>query len=195
MSLITHHPTDSPADTAASKQQLRAAIRAAKARYTPGQLAEASREVLALLEAHPRFAGARTVLLYHALPDEVQTRPLIEQWCTRKRILLPVVQADRLELRLYTPHTLLRPGPFGIGEPDGQAWTDYEAIDLAVVPGMAFDGHGSRLGRGKGYYDRLLPQLAAYKIGICFGFQLVSNLPVTPADVAMDEVLSATQCR
>ena len=66
----------------------------------------------------------------------------------------------------------------------------YQAIDLAIVPGMAFDPQGHRLGRGRGYYDRFLPLIPqAYKIGLCFPFQLVGNVPTEPTDIAMDEVV------
>ena len=95
-----------------------------------------------------------------------------------------------MELRLFTGEADLRPGAFGIMEPVGQLVTDYDHIDLAVVPGMAFDACGHRLGRGKGYYDRLLPRLShCYKIGICFDFQKVPSVPTEPTDIAMDEVL------
>lgn len=81
-------------------------------------------------------------------------------------------------------------GAFGIMEPSGELFTDYSRITLAVVPGMAFDSHGHRLGRGKGYYDRFLPLLPqAYKIGVCFPFQLVDDVPIEPTDVVMDEVV------
>ena len=64
------------------------------------------------------------------------------------------------------------------------------SIDLAIIPRVAFDVHGNRLGRGKGYYDRLLPRLPhTYKIGICFPFQLLEKVPTETQDVRMDEVL------
>ena len=68
-----------------------------------------------------------------------------------------MVKGDDLELRLYTGDDRLTEGAFHIDEPTGTAFTDYAAIDLAVIPGVAFDRRGNRLGRGKGYYDRLLP--------------------------------------
>lgn len=67
---------------------------------------------------------------------------------------------------------------------------EYDQIELAIIPGMAFDAMGHRLGRGKGYYDRLLPQLtAAYKIGVCYPFQFVSDVPSEEHDVRMNEVI------
>ena len=109
-----------------------------------------------------------------------------------KRVLLPKVVGDELELHVYTPGSL-QPGAYGIMEPTGEVFPvdSYHEIDLAVIPGVAFDRHGARLGRGKGYYDRLLPQLSnAYRIGICFPFQMLEHLPSEPHDVLMNEIVS-----
>ena len=85
----------------------------------------------------------------------------------------------------------LQAGAFGILEPTGKLFTDYKKIDVAVVPGMAFDKEGRRLGRGKGYYDRFLRLLPnTYKIGICFSWQLVDHVPTDEHDILMDQVLS-----
>lgn len=150
-----------------------------------------SAEILAALEAHPAFRAATTVLLYHSLKDEVDTHEFIRKWSREKRILLPVVVGDDLELRLYTRPEDLKPGAYGIEEPTGELFTDYADIDFIVVPGVAFDRNGNRLGRGKGYYDRLLPRIpSAYKAGICFPFQLVEKVPAEPFDIRMDEIIT-----
>lgn len=97
------------------------------------------------------------VLLYYSLKDEVDTHEFVRKWSREKRILLPVVVGDDLELRVYTGPEDLATGSYGIEEPTGELFTDYAAIDFVAVPGVAFDNAGNRLGRGKGYYDRLLP--------------------------------------
>lgn len=80
---------------------------------------------------------------------------------------------------------------YGIEEPVGEAFTDYTSIDLIIVPGVAFDCKGNRLGRGKGFYDRLLPQISsAYKVGICFPYQLVKEVPAEVFDIRMDEIIT-----
>lgn len=147
--------------------------------------------MLARLEAHPAFRRAQTVLLYHSLKDEVQTHAFIEKWSRRKKIILPVVAGDVLELRAYTGPNDLSIGSYGIAEPTGELFTDYASIDLAVIPGVAFDLAGHRLGRGKGYYDKLLPFLpSALKIGLCFPFQLVEEVPAEPFDICMDIIIT-----
>lgn len=153
-----------------------------------------SAEILAALEAHPAFRAATTVLLYHSLKDEVDTHEFIRKWSREKRILLPVVVGDDLELRLYTGPEDLKPGAYGIEEPTGELFTDYADIDFIAVPGVAFDRNGNRLGRGKGYYDRLLPRIpSAYKAGICFPFQLVEEVPAEPFDIRMDEIITQSK--
>ena len=94
-----------------------------------------SAEILAALEAHPAFRAATTVLLYHSLKDEVDTHEFIRKWSREKRILLPVVVGDDLELRLYTRPEDLKPGAYGIEEPTGELFTDYADIDFIAVPG------------------------------------------------------------
>lgn len=153
-----------------------------------------SAKILAALEAHPAFRAAKTVLLYYSLKDEVDTHAFVRKWSNQKQILLPVVVGDDLELRLYTGPEGMQISSYGIEEPVGEAFTDYDSIDLIVVPGVAFDQKGNRLGRGKGYYDRLLPQIpSAYKAGICFPFQLVEEVPAEPHDVCMDIIITINE--
>lgn len=148
-------------------------------------------DVLTALEAHPAFETADTVLLYHSLPDEVSTHAFVQKWSTLKRVLLPVVVGSDLELRLYTSPEDLKPGTYGILEPVGEAFADYEAVQFVAVPGVAFDRQGNRLGRGKGYYDRLLPLLTnAFRAGVCFPYQLVEEVPAEPFDVRMHCVIA-----
>lgn len=174
-----------------TKQFIRQSIRTIKASYSRAELEALSVSLLQQLEQHPAFVEACTVLLYHSLPDEVDTHGFIDRWCGQKEIILPTVVGDDLELHRYTGPDCLTLGSYGILEPSGELFTDFDRITLAVIPGMAFDQRGNRLGRGKGYYDRLLPRLAsAYKLGLCFPFQLLDEeIPHESHDCQMDEVL------
>lgn len=180
-------------DKRTAKKTLRQWIRQQKAQYTEEQLVEMSETIIRSVTAHPHFVHARTVLLYHSLPDEVYTPGLITHALqSGKRVLLPVViSKTEMEIREYLPTTEMeRSEDFHILEPQGKAFTDYAAIDCAVIPGMAFDAQGHRLGRGRGYYDRFLAQAAGvHKIGLCFPFQLLDSIPAEPTDVLMDCVI------
>lgn len=172
-----------------SKKDIRTRIAQEKKQHTTEELHNLSSRLFSQLEAHPRFQLAKTVLLYHSLPDEVQTHAFIEKWHSQKVIVLPVVKGNELELRTYKGADQLQTGSFHIQEPLGTAFPSPASIDLAIIPGVSFDRKGNRLGRGKGYYDRLLNKLNAYKIGICFQFQLTEpGLPTEDSDIPMDEV-------
>ena len=169
-------------------------MRARKNAFTMQEREQQSQEIMRLLEDSPVFQKAHVVLLYASLPDEVQTMGFIAKWQGRKQILLPVVVGDELEVREYAVGTSLEQGSFGIPEPHlGRVITDYSVLDLAIIPGVAFTMEGKRLGRGKGYYDRLLnkPSFSGvYKLGICYPFQLLPELPTSSHDVSLDEILT-----
>lgn len=140
----------------------------------------------------PRSLPLKTILAYWPLPDEVDIRPLIDQLVAQGvTVVLPKVTGDEtMELRRYASRADLEEGAFHIMEPVGDAFEAYDQIGLALVPGMAFDAACHRLGRGKGYYDRFLsahPDI--YKIGVCFPFQRVAEVPSEAHDVIMDEVI------
>ena len=176
-----------------NKSELRKSIREQKRKYAADQLLSWSAAIISELERQKEFIEAKTIVAYCSLPDEVNTRDFINRWAGKKEIVLPVVKGESLELRRYSPEEELIKGAFGISEPTGTVVTDYFQIDLAIVPGMAFDKEGNRLGRGKGFYDRLLPHLTAYKVGICFPFQLVESVPTEATDVRMNAVITCVR--
>lgn len=149
-----------------------------------------SAQIMETLENNDAFIRAGIVLMYYSLPDEVYTHAFVEKWSRKKKILLPVVKgATDMEIREYTGKQDLKEGAFHIWEPSGTLFTDFDAIETAVIPGIAFDDEGHRLGRGGGYYDRLLPRLKAYKLGVCFPFQMLDEVPHEAYDCTMDEVI------
>ncbi|MBM6993219.1 MAG: 5-formyltetrahydrofolate cyclo-ligase [Prevotella sp.] len=175
-----------------NKSELRQLIRERKRQYSNQALEQLSLAVVSRLMNHPRVQQASTLLLYYSLPDEVNTHECIEQlYRMGKTILLPKVIDDGImEIRHYTGAESMQLGAFNIMEPTGDLSTDYAHINLAIVPGMSFDPSGNRLGRGKGYYDRFLVQVPQlYKIGMCFDFQKVAEVPYEKTDIRMNEVL------
>ena len=175
------------------KASLRQYIRAQKRQHTAAQLAAMSDEITNRVLASAWWHEASTLLLYYPLADEVDVRRLIrEAFQNGKKVLLPVVKGDELELHLYEGEESLQEGSFGIMEPTGETFApqNYGEIDLAIIPGMAFDRAGHRLGRGKGYYDRLLPKLSKARLtGFCFPFQLLDEVPSEPHDILVGDVV------
>lgn len=170
-----------------NKQELRHYIRTQKKLHLTG-----GQSPCEVLLRHPHIIASQTILAYSALPDEVPTQMLIDEWLRQgKTVLLPrVVNDTDMELRRYTGQHDLQEGAYGILEPNGELFTDDKTIDVAIVPGMAFDAEGHRLGRGKGYYDRFLARVPyLYKIGLCFSWQMVDCVPHDEHDIVMDEVI------
>ena len=171
------------------KKELRTLIKTLKKQHTKEQLFEQSEKILSKLEQHPDFVNAHSVMLYSALPDEVQTQAFLEKWHLKKQIILPTVVGDDIIPVEFGKDTTFAVGDFNILEPQNEPYTG--GFDLIVVPGVAFDQRGNRIGRGKGYYDRFLCQhLDVKRIGICFDFQLVDEVPAEPFDIRMDEVIT-----
>lgn len=176
------------------KADIRKLMQQRKRQHTEQQLRELSLAIMGRLISNPRLRAARTVLLYYSMADEVGTHGLADKLLAEgKTVLLPRVSGDHtMDLVPYAGRDSLKPcGAFHILEPQGEPYTDYAAIDVAIVPGVAFTPDGRRMGRGRGYYDRLLPLLSdAYKIGLCFPFQLLGDIPTDSHDVTMDAVVS-----
>ena len=171
------------------KNELRHNIKQQKRQFTSQQLAQLSLPVLDRLR--PLLRDAKVVLAYYSLPDEVDTHVLIDELVAEgKTVLLPKVLDDTtMELRRYTGLQDLCEGAYHIMEPVGMTFTDLSQIDVALIPGIAFDAQGHRLGRGKGYYDRFLSLISTKTLGLCFDFQKVAEVPVEAQDVAVDKVV------
>lgn len=174
------------------KKALRIEIRQLKRACPLEERRRKSLSVWEVVERDEVFQQAETVLAYWSMDDEVYTHDFVNKWAGSKTLLLPCVKGDELELRYFDGEERLQPGEgYAIPEPVGELFTDWVKIDLILVPGVAFDKSGNRLGRGKGYYDKVLKQTGAYKLGVCFDFQLVERVPVEPHDVKMDRVVAS----
>lgn len=188
-------------DSDASSQERKMAVRrrALAARQDlPGKI-ERSERVAQRLFAMPEFRAARTVLAYMATAAEVETRGIIQRaWEAGKRVAVPYCAGDELRLCWLASFDQLLPGTLGILEPklelrtdDGNGASPLD-IELALVPGVAFDRRGGRVGFGKGYYDRLLVRLnpAARTVGLAFECQLFESVPLVPHDVVLQTIIT-----
>lgn len=178
------------------KQELRASIRSLLAHLTPEQRAEESRVLChLLLDRIP--PDARSICAFAPLTDEPDIIPALETLIARQvELSLPRVTAESMTFHQISGFSELTKGPQGFLEPAANAPVpDPLAIDLVLVPGVAFDEQGNRLGRGQGHYDRwigrqraLVPQTRFW--GIAFSCQMVDHIPTEPHDARLDSVFS-----
>ena len=184
-------------ELAALKNELRA--RAHASRRGQADKENLSETICRRFAQLPEYQAADTVMCYVHVRDEVRTFRFLETTLGRdKRIVIPYCVADDLKLFILEDMNELTTGHFGILEPDerlrssAQKHVEPEQLDLIMVPGVAFDTSGGRLGHGRGYYDRLLvdvrpdTRLAA----LAFECQLFPDVPMGPHDVRMDLVIT-----
>lgn len=171
------------------KSEIRRKIRNLRAMLSDEDKITASERVFDMLEKTAQFMMADRILMYHSLPDEVSTHAFLEKWGDRKSFFLPRVNGVNLDILPYDK-SRLELGAFHIEEPSGDDLCDPDSIELIIVPAVAYDHSGNRLGRGKGFYDRLLQTSKATKIGVAYDFQLVEEIPVEEHDVPVDIVIT-----
>lgn len=178
------------------KRALRLRMSARRRVFPRDSAAAAGRSAAELLELLEEFQRADAVALYAALRDELPTRPVFDA-CTRRgamRLLPRCTAGGNLEFASVERWEDLRPGRYGVLEPPAErAAIPLERADLVVIPGVAFDRAGRRLGRGQGYYDRALSSGAArspFRVGFAFAFQLMGRVPTGPLDRDVDAVVT-----
>ncbi len=174
------------------KQVFRKNIRELKKLVSSEEKLKKSHLIFSDLEKRQYFSDAKNILCYWSMPDEVQTIEFIIRNMHLKQFFLPVVRGEYLEIRQFEGTEKMTSGEaFNISEPIGKILDDLSSIDLIIVPGIAFDKKMNRLGRGKAYYDTLLPNMKGFKLGVCFDFQYFDEIPATCLDIKMDEVIVA----
>jgi 5-formyltetrahydrofolate cyclo-ligase len=182
-------------ELAARKRRLRASLRRSRPEVPAARALAAAEAVAARVVALPEFGAARRVALYAALSEELPTAPLFERARgAGKRLLWPRLVEGRLEFAACPRPEDLCPGALGIPAPPASLPAEIPGTgDLVVVPGLAFDAAGRRLGRGGGHYDRAFPPGrpgAPLLVGVGYAFQLLEEVPAGAQDRRMDAVIT-----
>lgn len=174
-----------------SKQQLRKYIKALKRSMPQESLDGLSDAICEAIMADAHVARAHSVMAFFPLSDEPDITPALKQLLIQgKRVLLPAVVGDNIELRDFDGDDGLVDGAYHIKEPARHSILKPDDIDVVLVPGVAFTVGGKRLGRGGGYYDRFLPKASnAWKIGVAFPFQMLDDIPTCHYDQKVDGVI------
>lgn len=180
---------------APTKSDLRQTMRGQLQGLSNADKTAASSAIQNKLSALPLWHNAKSILLFAPRHDEPDLWPLVELGLQAgKHIALPrfVDGSTTYEAAMIkNPAQEVHPGKYGILEPSSLCnVADPKRLDLVLVPGLAFDWHGHRLGRGKGFYDRLLATVSGKTCGVAFDVQLTSALPVEPHDVRLNCILT-----
>lgn len=181
------------------KATLRSKIKAAVKNLSAEKRKVDSEKLCLRLKEEPFFKNAQSILFFAPMPEEPDLWPLLnEVLAGKKMVALPCFDSDN---QSYVPrhvkdiHVEILSGKFGIREPATDCMAiPLDDLDLVLVPGVAFGADGHRLGRGKGFYDRLLQDFTRKKIGIAFDEQIVGAIPLEQNDVPMDLILTPTRC-
>lgn len=173
------------------KEKLRKSILKLRRNHSPFEKQKKDNALRKKFLAMGELKKAKTILFYASMQEEVDTMKLISHLLKKKCIVLPRIVGKNIELReVQNIHSLI-PVKFGILEPsvDSPRRNPTE-IDLAVIPGVAFDLQGFRIGFGNGYFDRLLKKMRATTIGLAYEFQIIDKVPVHPYDVPVNLIIT-----
>jgi len=175
------------------QRALRAIIEQRRRIMSKEEVADQSARIISQIEEMSAFREAKTVLMYYPIHNEVDLRPLLEKYRDQKTFLFPVTHRHSMEVRPYDGEDMMRKGRYGVPEPQTQTYKGH--IDIMFVPGVVFDHHRHRIGRGGGYFDKYLTKHpASKKIGVCYTFQLKKHsIPHTFLDHKVDRVVTPQQ--
>ncbi len=184
-----------------AKKELRQRLRKILAEIPPEEMSARSLRACHRLFERPEYIKAEVILVFLSLPTEVDTSPLVlRAWQDRKRVLAPKVSWNQrrmlpIEIRSLTDD--LTVSTMGIREPVTGIPFPISLIDLVIVPGLAFDEYGNRLGRGRGFYDRFLahPEFGGVACALALEEQMTSMVPVGPLDRHVDMIATDEKVR
>ena len=172
---------------------IRAIVEQKRRILTKEKVAADSALIIEQIEKMSAFRNAKVVMIYYPVHNEVDLRPLLSKYEGQKLFLLPVTHRHSMEVRPYDGEDMMRKGRLGVPEP--QTPTYKGRIDLMLIPGVAFDYHCHRIGRGGGYYDKFLrSHPMTKKIGVCYAFQLKRHtIPRLWLDQKVDRIVTPQQ--
>ena len=178
-------------DLVEEKQLVRDKMRSVRAGMNPEQVKKSSIQVMENLSKVKEFSDAGSVMFYLPLKNEVDISELVLKTIgSGKKVFVPVIRKDLILPAEISSLDGLKKGSFGVSEPGDPCFADPEVLDVVVVPGIAFDGEGNRIGYGRGFYDRFLKKTEAFKIGLAYEIQVLDKIRAMPDDVKMDMVVT-----
>jgi 5-formyltetrahydrofolate cyclo-ligase len=174
------------------KQILRKQILGLRRAFTGPKKSKSDKRMYQNVTHHQLFQNARTVCIYVSMIDEPDTKPIIDEMLTKsdKHVVIPKIEGGIINLYRINSYQDVEKGTLGILEPKKECErVDSANVDLFIVPGVAFGRDGTRIGMGKGYYDRLLYNITAPTVGLAYDFQMFDSVPTNENDKRIDLVI------
>lgn len=175
------------------KQDLRKLMLSKRREMTPVEAGAKSKEAAEKFLESDLFKNAAQIMLYKTLGNETDTALIAEEACRKgKKVVLPVTNGETGEITAYLVNsdTRYKKGAFSVDEPQNCEPADVNLTDVIIVPGVAFDRYGNRIGFGKGCYDMFLNGVKAVKVGFCYEFQVLEKIPGEQHDIKMDYIFT-----
>jgi 5-formyltetrahydrofolate cyclo-ligase len=183
-------------DIADQKKLLRKKFRKLLHVFPENEKNFADQKIYSNLKSLQIYLNASTICFYHSKAEEVDTQKIIKEELKsgKKEIVLPRVSGDHLVLYRISSFSDLETGAYGLLEPKITCQkVSTHKVNLYIIPGLAFSPVGWRLGRGKGFNDRLLGTVKVLKIGLCYDFQILSDIPHEKSDIKMDYIITESK--
>ncbi|MBQ7986559.1 MAG: 5-formyltetrahydrofolate cyclo-ligase [Clostridia bacterium] len=175
------------------KNKIREEMKQKRRNMMPEEVFEKSQMAQKIFLESEQYKNAKAIMLYLPLGNEVDTKAIINNaFSLEKKVLVPVTDSKTFEITAFkiTEGMEFEKGTFSVKEPKERISFELSKIDVVLVPGIAFDRDGGRIGFGKGCYDKFLKGIKAVKIGFCYDFQLVDSIETDENDVSMDYVIT-----
>lgn len=172
-----------------TKKEARKYVQSMKADLTPEEIASRSRQIMNRLKQCEVFLRTENILTYVSYNQEVDTHALIKDCLLMgKKVYVPKVCGKQMDFHQITSFQMLRPGTYGILEPDNEMQPEWDSLcGLMIMPGLAFDRQLHRVGYGGGFYDRYLcGRSGIVKAAVCFDFQVLRQIETEPHDLKPD---------
>lgn len=175
------------------KNLIREKMKKLRRSLTAEEIAQKSEIISDKLFMQSVFSDAETVMVYLSAFKEVDTAPIIQKlYKLNKKVIVPIsnTETETITLSYLRSSSFMRKGAYGIWEPETIIPANETDLDIVLTPGLAFDKSCRRIGFGKGYYDKLLCRTDAYKIGLCYDFQLTESILTDRHDIPMDMIIT-----
>jgi len=179
-----------------NKQELRSKIKKERGALDPEFMKKVSETICERFTKTSLYKDAKTIAVYMSIKNEVDLMPLIKRaFEDEKNVLVPVINPinDEIFLAHLNCGDTMKQGLFGIPEPENAIRAKAEKVDVMLVPGLAFDYSGARIGWGKGYYDRLSLGMDAILVGVAYEFQICGTMETEPHDVKMHYIIDESE--